>query len=56
MEGELFILDWSFFGWLLLVALVELVGIGLGTLFSPALGTLLGTVAAGRSACGSTPT
>ena len=47
MEGELFILDWSFFGWLLLVALVELVGIGLGTLFSPALGTLLGTVAAG---------
>ena len=29
------------------VALVELVGIGLGTLFSPALGTLLGTVAAG---------
>ena len=27
--------------------LVELVGIGLGTLFSPALGTLLGTVAAG---------
>ena len=45
--GELFILDWSFFGWLLLVALVELVGIGLGTLFSPALGTLLGTVAAG---------
>ena len=46
-KGELFILDWSFFGWLLLVALVELVGIGLGTLFSPALGTLLGTVAAG---------
>ena len=42
-KGELFILDWSFFGWLLLVALVELVGIGLGTLFSPALGTLLGT-------------
>ena len=46
-KGELFILDWSFFGWLLLVALVELVGSGLGTLFSPALGTLLGTVAAG---------
>ena len=50
-KGELFILDWSFFGWLLLVALVELVGIGLGTLFSPALAHCWVRWLRGRSAC-----